>query len=143
MPKTRKSNKRNRKTRRGGDCKLHTNTMFGGNKRLNNNLELMGGSNKLVGTELVGGNKHLNGSIYGGSKRRVKRGGYSVGDDEKLDNSLELVGGNKHLNGSIYGGSKKRRKRVKRGGSSVSVGDIFGLNAPITKMFNTAFGTSV
>jgi hypothetical protein len=115
MAKTRKSNKRNRKTRRGGDCKLQTNTMFGGNK--------------LVGTELVGGSKRLNGSNY-------------VGGNNRLSGS-ELVGGSTKLNGSIYGGYKKRRRRVKRGGSSVSVGDLFGANTSIVKMVNNAFGTKV
>jgi hypothetical protein len=134
MPKTRKSNKRNRKTRRGGNCKLNTNTMFGGNKRMNNNLELMGGSNKLNVDSFIGGSNKLNvDSFIGGANKLV--------GSELVDCSNKLIGGNKHLNGSIYGGSKKRRKRVKRGGSSV--GNLFGASGPITETFNKIFGTRV
>ena len=125
MTKTRKSNKRNRKTRRGGNCKLNTNTLVGGNKRMNYNSFGLVGGNKLVGSELKGGSNKLD-------------------DDELNDSTLNsdsFIGGSKLVGSELKGGSKKRRKRVKRGGSSV--GTFLGGTGPIVNTFNKLFGTNV
>ena len=130
MTKTRKSNKRNRKTRRGG--KLNTNTFIGGNKRMNyNSLGLVGGCNKLNGSEYVGGSNKLKG------------GSNKLSDDELGNSNVDsFIGGcNKLVGSELKGGSKKRRKRVKRGGSSM--GTFLGGTGPIVNTFNKLFGTNV